>query len=278
MKQKLLITLGCSHTEGVGCWDLDNMPNDIKPGSKDFSFYYEKNQQRFHERGWPNKVGKKLGYDKVLNLGRGGASISQNVKQFFEKCLDSDYSNYDVLLIWLLPEPSRISFYKGRVLKSISNYEDFHKEYIKWLTFEPSYNITSLPIGWSDFTLDWLFHRRILQEICHSKGWNFLTIDSSDTLWMLENKRWGPIITNTYPQLINSIKNHLWECKLDSYFYNQPYHGNLSFCGHVNEDGYEIWASNIDKYIRDNHPNMIGGEPKENIEWEYIGNPERQKD
>ena len=34
MKKKLLITLGCSYTEGMGCYDFTNFPKDATVYSK----------------------------------------------------------------------------------------------------------------------------------------------------------------------------------------------------------------------------------------------------
>ena len=89
MKPKLLITLGCSWTEGVGCYvpsvyynaSTAVTFNDIEPL---ISKYHDKNKKNFHEFGWPNRLGKKLAFDKVINLGVGGSSNSTAVKIIYE--------------------------------------------------------------------------------------------------------------------------------------------------------------------------------------------------
>ena len=81
MKKKLLITLGCSCTEGVGCYDLSINPEKLtylKLPPKELRL----TRQRFHRLGWPNRVGRKINADKVLNLGVGGSSNSAHLKLF----------------------------------------------------------------------------------------------------------------------------------------------------------------------------------------------------
>jgi hypothetical protein len=76
MKKKLLITLGCSYTEGVGCYEsrfLEN--NNPKPGIF-WPDAYEGSRARFHAEGWPAKLQKLLNYDHLINLGKGRLRIS----------------------------------------------------------------------------------------------------------------------------------------------------------------------------------------------------------
>ena len=113
MKPKLLITLGCSWTEGIGIYDtkLDPKTNKI---------IYSIDINKIHELSWPNRVGKKLGFNKVINLGEGKGSHSSQVKKFYEYVKNQNFRDYDVLLIFLMTDPIRISIYKNGSIKSYS--------------------------------------------------------------------------------------------------------------------------------------------------------------
>ena len=54
IKKKLLITLGCSYTEGVGCW-LKETPEGLeeKLASDEWIYWFELSRDRFHQNGWP---------------------------------------------------------------------------------------------------------------------------------------------------------------------------------------------------------------------------------
>ena len=76
-KSKILITLGCSYTEGVGCFDVDLME---KYNTTDYNSLPREQLliqlDKFHKDGFPNKLGKLLNYDKVINMGLGGSGTS----------------------------------------------------------------------------------------------------------------------------------------------------------------------------------------------------------
>jgi hypothetical protein len=87
MKKKLLITLGCPLTEGVGCYDTATIPPDMVNMLKHekFSEVYDMNRERFHKFSWPSYLQKQLNYDFLINLGLGASSTSGNLKVWFEK-------------------------------------------------------------------------------------------------------------------------------------------------------------------------------------------------
>ena len=76
MKPKLLITLGCSYTSGIGTSDP------------------------YHHM-WSRQLGIKLGFDKLINLGKAGASNSGCIKKFNEMVNNFPLNEYDILVIFL---------------------------------------------------------------------------------------------------------------------------------------------------------------------------------
>ena len=43
------------------------------------------------------------------------------------------------------------------------------------------------------------------------------------------------------------------------------------FCGHFNEDGYEMISNKMVNWIESNHPHLISNNVKDKIEWEWDG-------
>ena len=128
MKKKLLITLGCSFTEGVGAYDLNKIPSVHRPNNIGNDFVVERYKlyrPRFHMHSWSRYLQKSLNYDVLINLGLGGSSDSNAIKRFIEVFYENSLSeNYDVLVVWGLTFPERISFYKdGKNVSILPGYK-----------------------------------------------------------------------------------------------------------------------------------------------------------
>jgi hypothetical protein len=252
VKKKLLITMGCSFTEGVGCYDTSKMDELV--------FYallpkeqYKYQVNNFHELGWPNRLGKKLGYDKVINLGLGGSSISGQVKQFSEKYLDKDFSEYDVLLVWLLTDPSRISFYSNGEIKNIvsNSNQPLYNEYVKIL-----HDINL------DTILEQIFYIKVMEQICENKGYSLLltSMFSDNDIYSIYDSKY--FLNSFHPRPI--------------IFGNEKYWCNIPLGDkHLNEDGYEAFADELNKNIRTYHSHLTMEYPKDEIEWIWDGNPKK---
>ena len=253
MKKKLLITLGCSYTEGVGCYG-DFNPNDPNLTENDENIL----TTRYHTYGWPLALTKKLGYDKLINIGIRGSSTSGQIKKLFEIYYDNTLEEYDVTIIWLLTQPSRISFYTNglvtnlmtylpiKELKHLRNKESIATAYINFIQ-----DIDTDPI------LEQLFHIKCMEQYC-------------------ENNNYSLIIANT----------DLLADSLLKYFHNSKYYlspnpfsvlnklnkdTDLALCGHPNEIGYEKVSEIIFKLISDNHPSLKNENSVESVDWEWRG-------
>lgn len=110
--ENLLITIGDSWTEGVGCYsdellfEYQNRKIDL-----DQLTHRGKIEGTFNTGSWAYQLSNDIGYD-LLNLGEGGTANSWSAKKLIND-FDNDYlSKYNnVIVIWLLSEPSRFSFY-----------------------------------------------------------------------------------------------------------------------------------------------------------------------
>lgn len=254
-KPKLLITMGCSFTEGEGCYDFSSLPKNVK---LDYNFtekypdlFYNlllQNKQRFHENGWPNKLGKKLNYDRVINLGLSGSSTSGQLKVFMEKYGDEQFEDYDVLLLWLLIDPSRFSFYSDmKVVNHHSgNLDDITEEYIK--------NMQDIII---DPLLEQMFYVKIMSKICKLNKWTFY-FSHLETY-----------VQKYIPKF--NMQDHFISGNIDSGLESDLH--NSPICGHPNENGYEIIANNFFTYLKNDNPNLINKNKVKDFMWEWNGEP-----
>ena len=62
-----LITLGCSFSQGDGCYDKDTMPENCDNGNEEFQEWREDNMDRFNKHCIGANLQKKLGYEKFIN-------------------------------------------------------------------------------------------------------------------------------------------------------------------------------------------------------------------
>ena len=249
-KKKLLITIGDSYTEGVGCYDEIYLNSDIS-FEKLTSDIYIKSTDRFHEFGYPNELGRLLNYDKVINLASGGFAPLSNVKYFFERHLHQDYSDYEVFIFWLIPSFFRTSFYfQGRIISKMpigSVTDDFDKEYIKKLMEDGSHEL--------NVTLETVFGIKIMELISKFKNYNFLfTIVDMP----LENTLQKVYKSNNFISNFNVFDGL---DKKDDY----------SICLHPNEKGYKKVAKNIYNKIQQDYPHLINKNKVENFEWSWEG-------
>lgn len=255
MKKRLLISLGCSWTEGVGCYDYDILPDTFFDSnfyntypSKKIKILEKKLKDRYHEFGWPNRVGKKLGFDKVINLGRGASSNSGHIKTFLEFLDENDVSQYEVLVLWMMTDSSRFSFYVGNEVQDFLNSHtiDFpiYKEYVKQVASE------------YDYLLEQIFYMKVLENICENKGFDLLMTS------------WSPTIEDI-PKTYKS--KYLLEN--GNYFLNIPDKSYFSPCFHPNEIGYEWMANKLVEVIKKNHSKWYNQNPPIEMDWEWKGLP-----
>jgi hypothetical protein len=255
--KKLLITLGCSYTEGMGCYDYSKFPKGkhiYSEGVTKSQIKYQIN--RFHEMGYPNRLGKKLGYDKVINLGLSGASTSGMIKKFVELFWNNSFDEFDeVLVFFWLPTSDRFSFYKnGKIINMISNKEtienemdELSKSYLNFISDFPN-----------DFVKEQIFYLKMMTSYCKSMGFNFL--------WFLDDTFFGESVIDKFP-LDNWIGIRGKEISDQLYFDNSPYINEA--CFHPNEIGYEFYSKKFyDKINKDF--NFLIGSNEEIINWEYV--------
>lgn len=255
-KANLLLTMGCSFTEGMGCYDEMLVKKyKVKEGDGttytwplNFELLYLNSFDNFHKFGWPNNIGKLLGYDEVINMGYSGSSTSGQVKILTEKYLNDTLNEYNVDIIWMLTDPNRFSFYIDKKIY------DFHPT--KESLLESSYLKTIKDE--TDSLLEQKFYIKLIEEICSKRNWNLLI-----THW-----------SHHYFKQIKEIyksKNYIKSMPEESVLTKPSL--KSSICGHPNQLGYEYISKQMLKVILLHHKEFVKGEYNKNIKWTWTGPP-----
>lgn len=261
MKKKLLITMGCSLTEGVGCYDFSFNPD--KNHYFDLPEELMKIQRSiFHKEGWPNRVGKKLGYDKVLNIGLAGSSNSAHLKLFVDKILPKiNYlkEEFDILIIWMMTAPSRFSFYSNKGLQLFTPAETkLPPLFPEPKNLEAAY-IRDMPEVEIGPLREQIFLIKVSYNLFKNLGVKFLY-----TSWSEDFKEvYRYVKFNNYLSPIPS--------KID--YYRSP-SDQCTLSKHPNSNGYEYISLNIIQSIKKFHPYISLGTNSGEIDWEYLGFPD----
>jgi hypothetical protein len=281
-KKKLLITIGCSYTEGVGAYDsnifteLNNSKFVMGRELKNLTFrdkceINDLNLHRFHTHGWPSKLQKLLNYDKLINIGKSGASNSQCVKTWFETINNINLDEYDVTVIWLMTYSGRISFYRTGMIHSIlpGLRHDPKTNPDADLTFEQLYDKYVAFLGenyMNDINLEAVFYLKIIQKICKLSNYNFFyfNADVND----------GKIIDKLMENGNNSLNSYFYEsCKNCSTILDYVGDNKSPLSMHPNEMGYDMIANRLFNIFKDNFTHILSNKQIENFEIEYLGEP-----
>lgn len=213
-----LITMGCSFSEGVGCYDIEL-----------FNQYGDINNEEFERLNGPNKlkgcigtnIQNKLGYSTFYNLAHGASSNDSQFLKFFHYISKFDKLD-DVVVLW------QITFYTRKGTIHQNRFADYPYQKNNWVGDYYSEMISSWDgvIGGIDDDDRLLTAIRInaIKEFCKNRGWKFYT-------WFWESHEFRKVL-DMYPQLSDCIIP-----------FNKP--------PMEEDDTYESITS-------DNHPNEIG--------------------
>jgi len=226
MKPKLLITLGCSWTSGIGTSDP------------------------YHHM-WPKHLGIKLGFDKLINIGKAGASNSGVVKIFNEMLDNFPINEYETLVIFYMTEPFRFSFFIDNDVYEYRANLSKRKDPIYNNALSRAYLDELKSID--DCLLEQKFYVNMVESMCKVHNMDLIL-----TSW-----------NHSYPDFYRIHKNkkiHLFNIPkilvppVDSDMYSE--------CFHPNDKG-QVWITNqIIKGIKQNHSKWYSETPNENLDWE----------
>lgn len=271
MKKKLLITMGCSFTEGVGCYEPSflNENGELMQPRVGIDFYAI-SRNRFHTMGWPAQLQKKLQYDCLWNLGKGGTANSESAKKWIENFSNKNLSEkYDVLVLWMVTFSNRISFYRNSEISSIlthfnhpiPEYQNLSDSYINFLGKE----------GIKDISLESYFYISVIENICRLSNYQFLYINvAADEGELIDSyTRSSSSLNLTRKMLYPTQQGILHGVTTDK---NSD---KVAWCGHPNEKGYEIVAERLFKIISHEHSHLINPVIPDSYEIKYLGDPKK---
>lgn len=166
--EKLLITLGDSFTEGVGCYHPELYQGYIN-GTVSALDLYVNSTPYWQTVNWAQVLGRKVGRT-TINLAHGGDSNSAQAKKFYA-LTDLPESN-DVVVIWTLSYPERFSFYSSGKLENYSiNSLD---EPIARAYFETVYT------GLIDAHKETAYYLSSVRALCQTRSWRFYYVNAWD--------------------------------------------------------------------------------------------------
>jgi hypothetical protein len=222
--------------------------------------YYNKSIERFHLNGWPAQLQKKLNYNKLINISKGGTGESYQLKRFIEEFGGIYLSKeYDVLVVWLSSPQGRMSFYANGGLYNIMTSHPY-EEKTKESDFAKAY-INIIENVELDTSLEQVFYIKTLKEICNGKNYNFLifplSVTDSKLHQLLDIKEnMGKYYTfPPYKSIIPDLDN--------------PKYSSILKCHHPNELGYELIAERMIEIINKYNPNLINNTEPVPMEMEW---------
>jgi hypothetical protein len=253
MNKNLMITLGDSFVEGVGCY-IPELVEKYKNKEVSMEQMYRDSLHRFNKYAWPTYVTKSIGYD-LINLGQGGFSNSAIAKSFVKKEFSNLGEKYDnVIVILILSDPGRISFYRDGIIRSVAPGSSEEKDiklyeaYLDFINLENSGINKNLPGVYSptDCILETAFYINCIDNFCKLNGY-YLFYGASFT-----NIHEITQYYNTKYNIHNYIKNKYFS------IHDMLHDDDMkSVCGHPNEKGHVYIGNLITDALVNNFSNII---------------------
>lgn len=272
---KVLITLGCSFTEGVGCYDYTGLSKKELDKLKELSFdsnFYGKNLDNFLYGSWGSQLQEMIGASTFYNFGKGGDSNSGQSKTFYDQIDKINLEGKEVLVVWLMTYPHRFSFYNEGIAQTIPfNMGETNSEFKNTTKMVEGY-VSYVEKNW-DFNTgcEQFYYLRTVAEICKNRNFKFA--------WA--NVQQHQSLTVIYPLLDSYLKNTLLKNEIFGYNFieglltNQNKELLSKICGHPNKKGYTQVAKRFASPIMKLYPDFCKDKlfekyNDESIEYEKI--------
>lgn len=240
-RKNLLITLGDSWTEGVGCYDKADLLSVDRGDLPEQEMYIKSHRKLFGKYGWPTLLSDSIDYD-LINLACGGSANATQSKWFVE-LLKSPIVNFEkyekVLVIFLLSAPDRVSFYSGNDINdtvSFKKIQNFMPTLQGNLIEKEMLNIFTSTY---DAILETKFYLDCVDYICKLKNFSFVHgsafyhyTEWSDIIYTKNSFHFNDYLS--FPTFGKVLDIH--EKGKDLLY---------AYCGHPNQEGYEIISEKI---------------------------------
>jgi hypothetical protein len=173
----LLITLGDSWTEGVGCYPdsiLEKYGNPPKMNYRDPSCFDDYNflSKYYGENSWPSRLSSLLENYEIINLGKAGSANSACAKRFEIFLRNFNRQQYGrILVIFLMSEPSRFSFFSDNQIRSFL--PSWHQDDVREEKFT-NYYTSIVAKSDTDFWSESIFYLNCIDSFCNNHGMDFV--------------------------------------------------------------------------------------------------------
>lgn len=268
---KVLITMGCSFTEGVGCYDYTGVSKKQIEKYKKSTFdnnFYSNNLDNFLKGSWGSQLQEMLGVSTFYNLALGGDSNSGQSKRLYDNIDKLDLEDKDVLVLFLMTYPHRFSFYNQGLPQTVAFNNDpkyphsnkLVEGYVEMISGEEGENY--------DFNVicEQFYYLRTVTEFCKNRNFKFG--------WA--NVQHG-CLNIMYPMLSDYEKNTLLKNQINGYSFiedllNKENYTDLMslICGHPNEKGYRKVAERFFSAITLIYPEFLKSKLEEQYNSESI--------
>jgi hypothetical protein len=233
-----LVTLGCSFSQGDGCYDIDTMPENCDNNNKDFQEYRENNMDRFNKNSIGANLQKRFGYETFINYGYAGSSNESQLLNFFNNLPNDE----NVTIFWQLTFYDRAFEIIGRGFHDAGQHRKWVLEKIEEKV--KSHN-QSLPQMTLDSRIETILRINVLKEYCIARGWNLF-------IWSWTNDGNGLIsIQPSLSEILVNFKNKIHEYSDDL---PNEYKSPIPNDSHPNEKGYKLVSDDMCNWIdKNNH-------------------------
>jgi hypothetical protein len=241
MNRRLLITLGDSWTLGSGVY-TEETHQKYKQNNRVYHPFSDEDRKLFDKYNWGRVLSNKINADNI-NLAIGGGANSGTAKHFLNGPYENLLQKYDdVIVIFLITEPTRFSFYDNGCTKNfIAKYSDnipFVEEYIKNVLSDVK----------RDGALETAFYLKAVESFCAANNYHFfygsafVDLRAIDPYFYRHDK-----VVHNY-----SGFNGASVC-FDSLLTPDM----LAPCDHPNKLGNEFIADNLENFLKNKLPEMF---------------------
>ena len=229
-----LITLGCSFSQGDGCYDKDTMPENCDNGNEEFQKWREANMDRFNKHSIGANLQKKLGYEKFINYGYAGSSNESQLLNFFNNLPNDE----NITIFW------QLTFYDRGfeiVNRSVSDSGQHRQWVLQKIEERVKIHNQSLSQMKLDARVETLLRINVLKEYCIARGWNLF-------VWSWAND--GNELLSIQPSLSKIFIN--FKNKIHEMAEGMPkeYKSPIPNDGHPNEIGYKVVSDDMYNWIQ----------------------------
>jgi hypothetical protein len=220
----LLITLGDSWTQGVGCYEPE-LREKLNKGEATMQELFLGSFELFSKCSWVTHAARILNAD-VKNIALGGDANSASAKRLLMGPY-SDCKKYydDVIVVFLMTDPARFSFFNDHIIQSFlpGNGSVFMEEFLKHC----------LSVR-EDEAHEALFYLTVVKNFCEANGYHFYYGSAFSRDVTLPRSK--PLLHPEHSAIVEMLPNEV------------DYMSDI--CYHPNEKGYHFIGEYIGNYIK----------------------------